>query len=273
MAMRMRRRLRTTADDRSRAHADEPHAPPTRTDDYGPRRAARAWLDVDWHAAPALRRGRRPARQRRRARRRRPPIVFVHGLAGLVAELAREPPALRGRRHRVIAFDLPGLRRVGDARARRSRSPATAASSTRCSTRWASGRRSSSATRWAASSRAELAIQFPHARRAARARQRRGPHRSSTSATSASSAPCSTASGSSRPGAAASARARTRSRGARERGRCSCGSSWPRPDLPPRPADRRAGARRGQARLRRRARRAHRLPDPRAPRPRSAARR
>ena len=57
-----------------------------------------------------------------------PPVVFIHGLAGQLAELAREHPALRRRSGACIAMDLPGLRATRRCRASRSRSRATAAS-------------------------------------------------------------------------------------------------------------------------------------------------
>ena len=109
------------------------------------------WLDVDWqqHLRSTIVHG---SRVNYVEMGDGPPLVFIHGLSRLLAELAREHPALRPPPPRDRGRPAR-LRRVRASAARTSASRATAASSTPSWARSASSARRWSATRWAASSR------------------------------------------------------------------------------------------------------------------------
>ncbi len=128
------------------------------------------WRDVDWaahlhqveiHGSHRQLRRHRLGRRRARGVRPRPRRP--------VAELAREHPAGRPGATRGRARPAR-LRHVRDAAGRRSRSRTTRAAWRRSASTSTSVRSPSSATRWAASSPSELAIRYPGAGEAARAR-------------------------------------------------------------------------------------------------------
>ena len=237
------------------------HACPTRPATTVP--AGRSpWLDVDWreHQRWVTIDGRRVNVVELGSG---PPVVFIHGLSGSWQNWLEQLPVF-AREHRVIAFDLPGfgesemparedhdlrlraLRRRAARRARRRAAPRWWA------TRWAASSASSSpsaspsaSSGWCSSSAAGLSIEYLRNERAlAAARRARRPpgglQRLAGLALGHARAP---------PGRAADDLRHRR----------------PPSRAPPRPARRRAGPRLGQARLRARPRRAHRLPDPRPP--------
>ena len=242
--------------------ADEPPRLPDAPGDYGP--AGRSpWLDVDWRAHQRWvdvdgRRG-----QRHRAGRGRPPIVFIHGLVGLVAELARAAARLRRATTASSRSTCPASA-SRDAARRRSRSPATGASSTRCSTSSASSARRRRRQLDGRLHRRRARDPVPRARSSASCSSAPPGCRSSTSATSASLGGLRRARATAWPPTAAGSASRSDALARRPRARRALMrlvAAHARPAA--RPAGRRAGPRLGQARLRRRPRRADRLPDPR----------
>ena len=152
---------------------DEPRTPARRLPTTTARPAARrGWTSTGASTSAGCRS--RAAGQRRSSRRGRPPLVFIHGLSGCWQNWLENIPVF-ARDHRVIAIDLPGF---GD-------SPMPAE---KISIPGYGALRRRAARRSSASSAAAVVGQLdgrlhrrrardpvPRPRRAARARQRRGP--------------------------------------------------------------------------------------------------
>ena len=178
------------------------------------------------------------------------------------------------RDHRVIAMDLPGFGALADARREDLDLRLRAGSSTSCSTRSGIERAAVVGNSMGGFIGAEIAIAVRHAGREARARQRRRAARSSTSATSRCCARCDAARR--RPDARHAAGSRRAPPACARGPRCAAALMRlvaRHPDRLPAPliAEQVHGLR--QARVRRRAGCADRLPDPRPPeRDRSARR-
>ena len=211
---------------------DEPPRLPDAPGDYGPGGRS-PWMDVDWreHQRWVTVDGRQVNVDRaglRTADRLHPRPV------GLVAELARAGAGVRPRapRHRLRPARL---RRLGDARARRSRSPATGASSTALLDELGVGSRRGGGQLDGRLHRHRAGDPLPRARRAAGARQRRGPV-DRVPAQRARARACSARSTTAWPPTAAGwPRARTRSRAARARGALIFGIVAHRPERLPGP--------------------------------------
>ena len=137
MAMRMRRD-RPDPDYPHKRMPDEPARLPDAPGDYGAGGRS-PWLDVDWreHQRWVTVDGRQVNVVELGSG---PPIVFIHGLSGSWQNWLEQLPVF-AREHRVIALRPARASASRRCPRRRSRSPATGASSTRCSTSSASARR------------------------------------------------------------------------------------------------------------------------------------